>query len=253
MINSYYVKKYLNESGKARLQQILNGVVPNIYTIGIITAENPLRKNLSSEENAERNKKMERYIKDGNWGYIKIIGKYDNIENPFIIYNINRKKLIELAKLYNQEAFIFGLKYENKEERGMQFFYIAQEVKRNELSFEYEGDGIFKEIHTRKFYVRFDDADNYYSTYKGFKFQIPFFDDDIKELERLNGKIKKMSYTKEEMNSSDRLQELYKEYNKVFDDLRFLEKNEDKFTGRSRWVNRGELRLCISEIKNILG
>lgn len=47
-------EKYLYESGRARLLQILNGLIPSIYTFGIITSENPLGIKFPKDINLKR-------------------------------------------------------------------------------------------------------------------------------------------------------------------------------------------------------
>jgi hypothetical protein len=172
---SYLTGQTLLESGFARLAQIMSGLVPTVKTFAFVTWENPMKQSLSQKENEDRNNNLKRQLRSGAYGFVQIHGKYDSLENPYVIFNITEKDAIELGKLGNQESVIFG------------------EVKA-------EFDIVFKliycfsnQVHIRKVW-RSSKDDNYYSEYKGRKFQIPFFDDHYKDAKFDRGRIVQDSY-----------------------------------------------------------
>ena len=100
----------INESTKSHLWTIMHGMVPGVKSIGIITAENPANTKVTPEENKKRNIVLKRYIEEHGFTYLPISGKYNNLENPFLIQNISRKDLIVMANepFSGQEAVIYG-------------------------------------------------------------------------------------------------------------------------------------------------
>lgn len=98
------------ESGRARMLQVLNGVAPKIFTLGIITAKNPMGTSLGKDENKEKNERFYRTLRAGYYGVKQHKGKYGNLENPYMIYNITFDILLKYAQDYHQEQFIFGEK-----------------------------------------------------------------------------------------------------------------------------------------------
>ena len=51
---------------------------------------------------------MEKYLRDKNYSFNHISGKYNNIENPFLIRNIGRDDIIIIGKHFEQESVIWG-------------------------------------------------------------------------------------------------------------------------------------------------
>jgi hypothetical protein len=100
----------INEVTKSHLWTMMHGMVSGVKSIGIITAENPANTKVTPEENKKRNVVLKRYIEEHGFTYIPIEGKYNNLENPFLIQNISRKDLIIMANepFAGQEAVIYG-------------------------------------------------------------------------------------------------------------------------------------------------
>lgn len=233
-----------SESGKARLLQILNGVVPNIWTFGIITAENPMGQPLSKNDNIILNKKLESYLRRGNFGFFKIIGKYGNVENPFLINNMNFKTLIKLGVTYQQESFIYAEKSFSKDNISyIVFSYYEQGHTKDYNNFK-TGDGKFKKVSERYIYQSVEDADDFYSEYKGKKFIIPFFD------EKATGKLigGKLSFESFDLKTNE-LRQLAEEINDMQKDYARRPIKDD---GYSSWGLRGHINLKISELRELI-
>jgi hypothetical protein len=148
----------LLESGFARIMEIISGLVPAVRTFAILTWENPQNKKLSAEENNKLNAQLEDYLNEGAWGYVKIKGRYGNLEHPFFIMNLTKSDAVQIGITDgDQESVVWA------------------EVK-GEL------DVVFHLIHvtgaeeTQRMYKRVGPGTKqYYSEVKGKKFKIPFF------------------------------------------------------------------------------
>lgn len=171
-----FKKFYLNESGFARVRRILFGDVPNIRTVGIVTAQNPNgaaphpdNDIENNRENIYLNKSLEDYLKTRNFGPVKIKGKFGVEEDSFLVPNISKKELIDIGKWFEQISVIWGEKnIDNNGNPYFKFEYIdiesgdTQSIRTVHLS----GEGV-------------QDRDDFYSQHKGKKFIIPFFDDPL--------------------------------------------------------------------------
>jgi hypothetical protein len=236
--------QFLSESGKSRLLQILNGAVPNIWTFGIITAENPMGQSLPKDENIVLNKKLESYLRSGNFGFFKIIGKFGNVENPFFINNINLKTLLKLGITYQQESFIYGEKSFSKDNIPYTVFYYYEQGHAKDCNNIKTGDGKFKKVSERYIYQSREDADDFYSEYKGKKFIIPFFDDSA------TGKLigGKLSFENKDLKTPE-LKLLAEEIIDMQKDYARRLIGDD---GYSSWGLRGHINLKISELRNMI-
>lgn len=177
----YYSKDLLNENSYSRLMSAMSGLIPKIREFGILTWENPGDVKYSSEENNKRNTELRDELKKANYGFIQIVGKYDKIENPFFVMNISRKDLISFGLMKNpvQESVIHAVVqkpldvlYEMiyLDGRESLFRRVWRKIDNGKPIWSHE-DKTLKRIENSK--------DNYFSKYKGRKFIIPFFDDDM--------------------------------------------------------------------------
>lgn len=125
----------ISKSDKNKLVQnaynIIDNADDNIRTFCIITGENPMGIDVSNRENRNNQKLITDYLKQGNFAWLPIRGKYNSTENPKMIFNIRvaDAKLIGLKTM--QESFIFG----RKENRKVYFdlYYINIEKKDYDL------------------------------------------------------------------------------------------------------------------------
>lgn len=75
----------------------------DVKTVGIMTAENPVINN--NFDNDDLKKDLKKFT------ILQMKGKFDGEqENPFLIFNITKNKIIDLGKKYNQKSIIFGKK-----------------------------------------------------------------------------------------------------------------------------------------------
>jgi len=165
-------ESYLEEGGYSKLVRAVAGLEPNINSIGIITAENPLAKKLSSEENKQRNKNLASDLRSLGYGFYQIKGKFGNYEHPFAIPNITKADILKLGTKYEQEAII----YVEKTTTGS----VAEMIQTS--------GGNYNEM-SRVVLPLADDVEDFYSIYKGRKFSIPFFDDMFKKKALVRGRL----------------------------------------------------------------
>jgi hypothetical protein len=154
-----------------RALQIILGLVPTIVTFGIITAENPMAQPTSPEENKRRNENMKDKLHSMRLGFRQQTGKYGNIEKPFLIPNIRKSELIELAIEFGQESVIFG---EVPKFGESVYEYIETKDNKNIETLKPED---YKVATETKIYYRKEGAGDFYTEIKGKKFSFPFFDE----------------------------------------------------------------------------
>jgi hypothetical protein len=187
------------------------------------------QKDVSSYENKRRNDKLKGQIVKDKYGYIPIRGKYGNFESPFIIQNISREKLIEYGRTFEQEAVIYGnvsnpedLRYDfiNVDEPANERYrhvYIKYKkdiepipsikkalddggyaiINYNLGIVEKDGrrenmDSVLRLTHPYLEQIFREDERrimDYYSEYRGNRFQIPFFDEMIPHPSKKNEMI----------------------------------------------------------------
>jgi hypothetical protein len=217
----------LCESGYSRLLQIMRGNVPTIYSIGILTAEDPMGDKLPREENKKRNVDLERDLKHYNYGYVKIKGRYNNEENSFFVNNIEKEHLVYFGDKYEQESVIYG-----------------QRLGDDSFEFQYiEGDDVV----SRKVFNNVKDTDKLYSELKGRKFIIPFFDEEYEGAE-WDGGVVTYELGEKDLNSLD------EEARRVVVGIqkrvcRLVEENK---AGKSRWAARGFINKYMRTLERKL-
>jgi hypothetical protein len=224
LIKEVKAQKYMNlvnESGFSRVRQMMMGLVPTIGTIGILTAENPNGEQASPEFNREANAKLAQKLQSLNYGFIPIEGRFGGPENSFIIPNMTRQDAVFLGIKFGQEAVIWGKKM--SESVGEPFF-----------RFEYIEDS--DTIQTRDVSLGGTEAqerEDYYSSVKGRKFYIPFFDDAYEGAKPTDGG-RRISLAKDELPDDERVDELVKRIN-----YHVGKSLQERRTPKSRWHHRG--------------
>lgn len=173
-------KGVLKEKKFSSVARVLRGQHSKIKSYVMITAENPYGEEHGKIENQHYNKKLEQDLKNRKLGFIKIRGKFGgNTEHSYIVMNANANTSRELGKKFGQHSIIYGEKQDvgDKREPQMVHQYIV-------------GD---KVTQTRKTFAQLArDIDDFYSTVKGRKFNIPFFDDEKRGLEFRGGQVVKV-------------------------------------------------------------
>jgi hypothetical protein len=150
-------------SGLSRIHNMMNAKVNSVHTVGILTAENPMNKPLSPEENNKRMESLYSDLKGLGLGYIKIKGMYNRPEKSIIIPNVSLNIAKALSSKYEQESFIFGKKNISGDKSLMKF--ELRDINDNVIdtkSITLSNDSV-------------DSYDDFYSSIKSRKFVIPFF------------------------------------------------------------------------------
>jgi hypothetical protein len=256
----------LNESGFSRIKNILTGHVPSIYTIGIITWENPLSKEASPEYNKEANKKLEQILRDGMLGFNKIKGMYDKKpENPFLIRNISKNALCLYGYEGKQTSVIFGEKIDSS---NINNFNISKSINdKNYIGMNFklintENKDKFYVMSERNVIINRNDYTDAYSEYKGKKFQIPFFDtnvnidkeidyiqDNFEIVDQLNLSKYKTDLTKEELKTAldNKDTEYYVIIDEIYNDIYQIKTNKKRIISyQDAYIDsKGELKNTV--------
>lgn len=181
----YNFKQFeLNESSYSKVMRILHGQIPSIYSIGIITWENPHGEIESDEYNKKANIELENRLYDSELKYIKLGGMYNIKEKSLLVLNINKTQLCNLGLEGNQETVIYG---ERVDSSNIENFDISNKVndliKENYIGMNFKlintQNKNFKVESERNVVISRNDYSNFYSEIKGRKFMIPFFDSNI--------------------------------------------------------------------------
>jgi hypothetical protein len=164
----------VNESGYARIANIMRGLLPEVKTFAILTAENPYVKKTSSEENKDANQELKNILKSGNYGYQMVKGHYGNSENSFFIPNISQKYAMELGLKFEQESIVWGTKTRNTQNNETYSGMNIQLISTLKSAFgKVEGE--------RKVFINDNNAKDSYTEVNCRKFTIPFFDDEYED------------------------------------------------------------------------
>ena len=170
-----YQKGTLKESGFPRIKNMLQGAVPSVDSVAFATAANPQGEPLSPKENKERNEQFERALRDANYGFIRIRGKFGSPEKSYMIPNISRDHIVALGAEFDQEAIIWGSRQGDK----MVFEYIEGHITVQKRDVVLFGPDI-------------QSKEDYYSQERqsaGRKFVIPFFDEEYEIAESINAPV----------------------------------------------------------------
>ena len=189
----------IDESSKHKAKRLFNNpdYMNKIKTFAIFTAENRDVVQMSRDQNRELNKGLkndlsnrdiESSIISGRYSYYKVKGKYGNVENSFLIYNITLDDAKSLCAKNGQQSFIFGIN-----DNGNLKFQFWANASRSGYS--------YKKVDERdSFDILDNDAENYYTQIsRDFKFSIPFetFNVAIEDMvESINTKARRSGYSK---------------------------------------------------------
>jgi len=247
-LSEYDVSKggQLNESDYARTANTIRGIVPNIDTFAILTAENPNSIQLSSEENKKRNDKLKQQLSNKHYGYRKVKGKYGNPENTFFVPNITKSDAMVFGREWEQNTIIFAEKVykeeNNKSYKGMKI----------DLLWTFPKEKYGNVDGTRYVFINNNDREDYYSIVKGRKFYIPFYDDE-NEVNDEKGKLgtNVTNYEKAYWNGGkiDGIERHF-EPSDVEEINKYIKESLDESKmGKYRWHHRGITRNKMNKLK----
>lgn len=233
------IEQEVKEGGFSKIGRILRGLEVQVKTIAIITAENPCINKTSSASNKERNHQLEKELHSGHYGFRKVKGKYGNLEHPYMINNITKSDAIRIGTNYGQESIIYG---EQLVENGDIFMKIEL-IKTNKC--EKSDPKIGTVLSSRNVFIGKEGATDYYTSVKGRKFGIPFFDEtdvdpktgnktitSYKDAKWDGGKVVGVQITEEDI--------------KLFQN--YLKKSlSESMTPKSRWMARGMMNNIIGK------
>lgn len=192
-----------------------------VYTVTMMTAENPNAQKTSPKKNAEYNEKLEKTLRSMNVGYRKIRGRFGNYEHSYFIPNISKRESIMLGRMFNQEAVIWGVKRDDR------FIFEYIECESGATTNVRDVVLVNSDIQSKE--------DYYSQSNKGpEKFVIPFFDDEYE-----------MDAVDEYNMPSSGDNPLSEEINK-----RIKMTLEENRTEKSVWYNRGVIKELYKKTRS---
>lgn len=112
LVDIYRKNKFLLHDNGQEVWFGLENTIDKKYfekPFAIITAWNPMNKQLLAEENSMLNKQLEDELKVLKYDYEFTIGGLDNhVEESFVIYDIDREKALLLGKKYKQYSIFYN-------------------------------------------------------------------------------------------------------------------------------------------------
>lgn len=190
-------------------QKFIMGELKNVKTAVIMSPQNPLGIKDINRNNRVAKKDLEKYLKNGHYAFHKLLGKYGQYEESYIIFNISLEDAKEINLKYVQDTFIF---VENTNPMKWSVYKFRPEPEPHyEFNGSYEGNVSDERS-----------ADDFFSKLgKRFKFSIPFGDEVWESIE--------MSALKTNEILEFKLQK---------DPDALDESMEDSRTGRSKYMRR---------------
>lgn len=182
----------------------------NIKTFCIISSENPLGRKIDLMENKVLYNNLIELLRNNQYIYFPVKGKYNNIEHLVMVYNISINDSENIGLKYNQESFIY-----------------ATVLDDNLVNFSYyqKGEtGNYAKIEDIQKYVDATD-DDFTAIGRHFKFRIPF--------KIFEGQCRKINNIIKERCENDIYQ---RNYNKWIN-----ESISDEFTPHAQRIRRAKL------------
>ncbi len=257
-----------DESGAARLARLLHGDVPRIDTIGILTAANPLKSRTPEHDNKRRNLGLYRDLV--TYGIRQMQGLHGQMENPYLVANISRERVIELGSRHSQGSVIVGRC--DRTRNGVTFELVSMSAtpsgqgsvgtviatRRTFLQSLHRTNGpngrdpalIGNEYGTRSGEPCDDGGEHIDSEHDGRRFIIPFFDDGPLNSEYRGSRV--LNYYRHEIPRTTEAQQVLE---------RFLARDralqrllaEPGTTGHALYDRRGDQNLRLIELHELMG
>ena len=121
--NSFVLSEGNRETKYDRIIAALEGRKPEIKTVGLMSAQNPMVKSVSPEENARRKAALEKELKKRNLKYERIAAEFGgNPEQSALIINPTQFDMDNLCRMFQQWGFVWGERYPMNEERDFMGF-----------------------------------------------------------------------------------------------------------------------------------
>ncbi len=213
--------KKIFENTQTRLKKVIYGKEPTVYSFAIITSENPMGQTLTKKMNYDRHENFKDALNSNMQKFIVAKGKYNALENPFIILNINREEVKQYGYRYDQESFIFA---ENDEQIQKVIFEYWEKTKTGVYNLQDIED------HIKTLDVNIQDS---FTNRKTWKFNIPFsyFEAIDQKIYDLYGKL---------------LEKQIKEINEINKHIALSE----KLTLKHYYIQRGHINYVIHKKYN---
>ena len=175
----------------ARLLQTLRGDAPTIHTVAVLTAaliESRSDEQVMRQENIRRNADLLGDLKGYSTRQIK--GRFGSLENPSVVVNVPRGRVVELGVKYEQDAVIFGYR-KGGQRLGMGLEWICTNEADGTVGHALATRRMLLVPHARdedRKHVNDGTENAVFSIHSnGHPFEIPFFDEDAGREEDFRG------------------------------------------------------------------
>ncbi len=256
------------KSVAARLARILHGDVPWIETVGILTAANPLKSTTPENDNKRRNLGLYRDLL--TYGIRQMRGWFGRMENPYLVANISRDRVIELGSKHAQESVIVGRCDRTRDcvmfelistsadlsGRGPMGTIISArrtflQCQHGTSSPDDQGPALLEDAggarHTE---ARDNGGENVYSEHDGRQFMIPFFDDTFLKSEYQGSRV--LNYYRHEIPCTTEAQQVLERFLARDRALHSL-LSKSKVGGHAIHDRRGDQNLRLIELHELMG
>ena len=110
--DSFVLTEATRESKYDRIIAALEGRKPEIKTVGMMSAQNPMVKAVSPEENARRKKALESALKKRGLKFERIAAEFGgHPEQSALILNPSQFEMDSLCRMFQQWGFVWGERY----------------------------------------------------------------------------------------------------------------------------------------------
>ena len=172
----------MNKLNEMSFKSDLYGTSDHVNTITIITPENPRAIAATPQQNNAYKADFERELNKKDRTkvtYRKVIGQYGSRENSYLITNLSLDEVKNLAALFQQQSFIFGVADETKRadvaNRGSVMTFEFWQTSIQDLTPDavitpdayYKADEVDRLVYDA-------DASDFFTKKRNFKFNLPF-------------------------------------------------------------------------------
>ena len=110
--DSMILTEAMQDSKYDRIIRALEGQAPEIKTVGMMSAQNPMVRAVSAEENARRKQELEKELKKRGLKYERIGAEFGgHSEQSALVLNPTQFEMDSLCRMFQQWGFVWGERF----------------------------------------------------------------------------------------------------------------------------------------------
>ena len=237
----------------SRLVATLRGDVPTIHTVAILSAalDDALEQSEVMKKNVQRNADL--LVDLATYSTRQIRGRFGPLENPYVVSNSPRTRLVELGVKYGQDAVIFGYRKGGKT-LGLGFEWICTSTRRGTVGNVEATRTLFLEPRQPVGHDEprggVNEGDSVSLRAKGAPFVIPFFDEDEDgEADWRGGTV--LTYRRDDLPDTPQVQEAM--VGVVREEAFLRDAQRRKEPSHCLYTRRGALNNRLRDLHQIMG